>query len=51
MTKKERERTKYLCERIQEEHDPAKFMELIAELNELLARKEDRFDYMAKAPN
>jgi hypothetical protein len=49
MTKEERGRMTYLCERIQEEQDPANFMELIAELNELLARK-DRLDSTAKAP-
>jgi hypothetical protein len=52
MTPDERERMMYLCQRIQEEQDHAKFMELIMELNELLSRKEHRLEEKAKArPN
>lgn len=49
MTPEERERMMYLCKRIQEEQDHAKFMELIVELNDLLARKEHRLEAKATA--
>lgn len=42
MTPEERERMMYLCQRIQEEQDRPKFMELVKELLELMERKESR---------
>ncbi|MGC2259588.1 MAG: hypothetical protein WA437_18770 [Candidatus Sulfotelmatobacter sp.] len=52
MTPEERERMMYLCQLIQEEQDHAKFMDLILELNDLLARKEHRLETKSKArPN
>jgi len=42
MTPEERERLAFLLQRIQEEKDHAKFLLLITEFNELLARKERR---------
>jgi hypothetical protein len=42
VTPEERERMMYLCERIQEEKDRTKFMELVKELLELMERKERR---------
>lgn len=42
MNDEERKRMNWLCQRIQEEQDRNRFMELIAELNELLARQEER---------
>jgi hypothetical protein len=42
MNNEERQRMNWLCQRIQEEQDRDRFTELIAELNELLARQEER---------
>jgi hypothetical protein len=42
MTPEERERMNWLCKQIQDETDPKRFGQLIAELNEVLAAKEDR---------
>lgn len=42
MTPEEREQMDELCKRIQEERDPQKFSELVAELDELLSTKEER---------
>ncbi|HTU42780.1 MAG TPA: hypothetical protein VMF10_13805 [Candidatus Aquilonibacter sp.] len=42
MNDEERQRMNWLCQRIQEEQDHNRFSELIAELNELLARQEER---------
>lgn len=42
MTPEERERMNWLCLRIQDEKDQAKFMELVHELNALLERKHGR---------
>jgi len=36
MTSEEREKLKFLCERIQQEHDPKKFLKLLTELGQLL---------------
>lgn len=46
----ERKRMMYLCRCIQDEQDRAKFMALVTELNELLARKEHRLESKTK-PN
>jgi hypothetical protein len=42
MTDEERERLGYLCERIQVEHAPQTFDELVIELNELLEQNQQR---------
>jgi hypothetical protein len=44
MTAEERERLGYLCERIQFEHAPKAFDELVMELQELLEQKQQRTD-------
>jgi len=41
MKPKERERMNWLCKQIQDERDQNRFGQLIAELNELLAAKEE----------
>ena len=45
MTPDEVERMKALCQRIAIEKDQDKFSQLIAELNELLERKDKRLDH------
>ena len=45
MTHDEVERMKVLCQQIEMEQDQRKFSQLIAELNELLARKTKRLDH------
>jgi hypothetical protein len=42
MTREERDRMNFLCRQIQDEQDPAKFDELVLELNELLEVKHER---------
>jgi hypothetical protein len=42
MTAEERERLGYLCERIQFEHVPQAFDQLVMELQELLEQKQQR---------
>ncbi len=42
MTREERDRMNFLCQQIQDEQDPAKFDELVLELNELLEVKHER---------
>jgi hypothetical protein len=49
MTADERERMNWLCQRIQEESDHAKFLALVRELNELLARKERQIEAPKKS--
>lgn len=44
MTPEERERMFYLCQRIAVEKDHKIFSELVAELNELLNRKDQRLE-------
>lgn len=44
MTREERERMDYLCQRIAVEKDPKVFDDLVKELNELLERKHERID-------
>ena len=44
MTAEERERLGYLCERIQIEHAPQAFDELVMELSELLEQNRQRTD-------
>ena len=44
MTAEERAEMNRLCERIQTEQDPHLFMELVDQLNRLLARKEKRLE-------
>jgi hypothetical protein len=44
MTAKERERLGYLCERIQVEHAPKAFDELVMELHQFLDQKQQRTD-------
>lgn len=44
MTPEERERMFYLCQRIAVEKDHQIFGELVAELNELLNRKDQRLE-------
>lgn len=44
MTAEERERLGYLCERIQFEHVPQAFDQLVMELQELLEQKQQRTD-------
>jgi len=44
MTDEERERLHQLCSLIEAEKDHAKFLRLIRELNELLARTEHRLE-------
>ena len=41
MKPEERERMNWLCKQIQDERDPNRFGQVIAELNELLAAKEE----------
>jgi len=43
MKPEECERMNWLCKQIQDERDPNRFGQVIAELNELLAAKESRF--------
>jgi hypothetical protein len=52
MTPDERERMTALVDQIQGEKDPSKFMELVDELNELLAKKAHRIgvDGQARVP-
>jgi hypothetical protein len=45
MTPDEVVRMKELCEQIEIEEDHSRFSQLIAELNELLERKNKRFDH------
>jgi hypothetical protein len=45
MTPEEVERVKVLCQQIAVEEDRHKFSQLIAELNDLLERKTERFDH------
>jgi hypothetical protein len=42
MTPEERTQMNWLCKRIQEEHDPKTFDELVVELNDLLEAKHGR---------
>ena len=49
MTPEERAEMNRLCERIQAEQDPQIFMDLVDQLNQLLARKEKRLEYPADA--
>ena len=42
MTPEERTRMNFLCKRIQEEHDPKIFDDLVVELNDLLEAKHGR---------
>jgi hypothetical protein len=48
MTNEERERMKWLSERLMEERDHEKFMELVKEMLALLERKESRLEHSAK---
>ena len=50
MTPEERQRMMYLCRCMQDEQDRAKFMTLVTELNELLARKEHRLELRDQKP-
>jgi len=43
MKPEKRERMNWLCKQIQNERNPNRFGQVIAELNELLAAKESRF--------
>jgi hypothetical protein len=45
MTPEEVERMKVLCQQIESEKDHNRFSQLIAELNELLERKNKRLDH------
>lgn len=40
----EREKMKRLCERISEEQDSSAFIQLVQELNKLLAKKQERLN-------
>jgi len=44
MTPEEREQMNRLCTQIQDEKDHERFMQLIKELNDLIDRKEHRFE-------
>ena len=44
MTTEERARIHELCRRIQEEHDPSRYLELIEELNRLLDKPQARHE-------
>ena len=48
MTPEERERINLLCQLIQDEDDPVAFAALVAELEELLATKEERLAGLQK---
>ena len=48
MTPEERERMNLLCQLIQDERDPVAFGALVAELQELLATKEERLARLEK---
>ena len=48
VTPEERERMNLLCQLIQEERDPLAFGALVAELDELLATKEERLTGLQK---
>jgi len=48
---KTRERWHELCEQAVEEQDPAKMLELITEINQLLQEKEDRLKVRSKPGN
>jgi hypothetical protein len=48
MTPEERAEMNRLCERIQTEQDPHIFMDLVDQLNQLLARKERRLEHPAE---
>jgi hypothetical protein len=50
MTPEEREQMDRLCQQIKEENDHASFMQLIAELNDLLERKEHRLEPHPEKP-
>jgi hypothetical protein len=50
MTPDERERMAILCERIATEKDHQKFSRLVRELNDLLDRKERRFEAEENPP-
>jgi hypothetical protein len=45
MQAKNRERWQELCEQAANEHDPAKMLELVEEINRLLALKYDRLTH------
>jgi hypothetical protein len=48
MTNEERERMKWLSERLMDEKDHEKFIELVKEMLALLDRKESRLEHSAK---
>ena len=48
MTNEERERMKWLSERLMDERDHDKFMGLVKEMLALLERKESRLEHAAK---
>ena len=45
MTAKGKDEITALCNRVIEEKDPAKFQELVVQLNNLLERKEQRLEH------
>jgi hypothetical protein len=45
-----KERWKVLCEQAATEQDPAKLMELVKEIDELLAKKQDRLNNLPHDP-
>ena len=50
MQGEQKERWKYLCEQVAEEHDPQQFSELVAELLDELRKKDQRLMNLKGTP-